>query len=141
MKKIIIILVIIVLVLIGAYVYWRMQKDKGPSEQTTIEYSDAVVDEVTLTTGSSYPLTLTVTAKGNLPDGCTTISDMTYEKSGDTFYVTVTQARDTSKMCTQALVPFERSLAIPVEALPLGTYIVDVNGVRKEYLLEVGAKL
>mgnify|MGYP001590959884 FL=1 len=141
MKKIIIILVIIILVLIGAYVYWKMQKDQGPSEQTTIEYSDAVVDEVTLTTGSSYPLTLTVTAKGNLPDGCTTISDMTYEKTGDTFYVTVTQARDSSKMCTQALVPYERSLAILVEALPLGTYIVDVNGVRKEYLLEVGAKL
>ncbi len=141
MKKVLIILIVIVLVLVGAYIYWKKQKASAPLEQTTIEFSDAVVDEVLLSTSSSYPLTLTVTAKGNVPDGCTSISDIKFTQRDNTFYVTVTQSRDSSKMCTQALVSYERSINIPVDGLPLGSYIVDVNGIKKDYLLEVGPKL
>jgi inhibitor of cysteine peptidase len=52
------------------------------------------------------------------------------------YKVTITTKRPADKMCTEALVPFEESVALEVVGLPAGTYTVEVNGVTASFTLD-----
>ena len=51
-----------------------------------------------------------------MPDGCTQIDrvDVTSERDRSFFRVEITTVRERDKICTQALVPFERSIRLDV---------------------------
>jgi hypothetical protein len=76
-------------------------------------------------------------ARGNLPDGCTTINEVIQERDGNTFRVTITTVRPVGMVCTEALVPFEKVIVLDVYGLPAGVYTVDVNGVGDTFELTV----
>jgi len=97
----------------------------------------AAVGSIDLLMLESFPVQINVVAKGNLPDGCTTIDQVTHVRQGNTFKVTITTARPADRMCTQALVPFEQTIALDVYGLKAGTYTVDVNGVTKTFTLDM----
>jgi inhibitor of cysteine peptidase len=97
----------------------------------------AAVETVDILILESFPVQVNVVARGNLPDGCTTIGDATQERDGNTFRVTITTVRPADAMCTEALVPFEKVIALDVYGLPAGTYTVDVNGVAAAFELAV----
>jgi len=101
----------------------------------------AQVDSIDLLILESFPVQITVMARGNLPDGCTTIDQIAQERQGNTFKVTITTRRPAGKMCTEALVPFGEAISLEVNGLPAGTYTVDVNGVTGSFTLDVDNEL
>lgn len=80
-----------------------------------------------------------VIASGNLEDSCTEIADVTTERRGDTFVISITTARPADQMCAQVLVPFEQTIRLDTAPLDPGAYTVDVNGVTQQFQLGEGA--
>jgi hypothetical protein len=107
-----------------------------PSDDGVIEEL-APVEDIDILILESFPVQINVVARGNLPDGCTTIDQVTQERDGNTFRVTITTVRPVGMECTQALEPFERVIALDVYGLPAGVYTVDVNGVSDTFELAV----
>ncbi len=88
----------------------------------------ADVESVLVNLGDTFPVDVEVIARGVLPDGCTTIDTITQAQQGNEFLITITTFRDDDAICTQALVPFEETIALDVLDLPAGSYRVTVNG-------------
>ena len=109
----------------------------GPGGGETFVTGVAAVDSVDLLMLESFPVQIRAVVRGNLPDGCTTIDQIAQARQGNAFKVTINTRRPADKMCTEALVPFEESIALEVAGLPAGTYTVDVNGVTASFTLDV----
>jgi inhibitor of cysteine peptidase len=78
-----------------------------------------------------------VNASGYLPDGCTKITDTSVNRDGDSFNITIMTERPAHIVCTQALVPFEETIAIDIVGLKAGTYTVIVNDIRETFVMQV----
>jgi inhibitor of cysteine peptidase len=113
----------------------------GPRGEEPLTSGIAQVDSIELLMLESFPVQITMIARGNLPDGCTTIDQIAQERQGNTFKVTITTRRPAGKMCTEALVPFEETIALAVNGLPAGTYTVEVNGTTRSFTLDVDNEL
>ena len=97
----------------------------------------ATVERVDILIMESFPVQVRVQAQGFLADGCTTIDTITTEREENTFHVRITTVRPVGQACTEALVPFEESIALDVLGLPAGEYTVDVNGTTETFRLDV----
>jgi len=95
----------------------------------------ANVESIEILILESFPVQIRVVARGNHPDGCTSIVDTDVTQEGNTFLVAITTFRPPDQVCTQALVPFEETIALDVLGLPAGAYTVDVNGVTGTFEL------
>ena len=99
------------------------------------------VDEISLNVMESFPLQVSVTVRGNLPDGCTEIADSEVEREGNAFTVKITTRRSKDAVCTQALVPFEKNISLDVYGLPAGTYTVKVYNQSAEFNFDMDNSL
>ena len=101
-------------------------------------YDDAVVEGTEVLILESFPVQVHVVATGYLPDGCTEINEenVEFNENENTFQVNITTKRPADAMCTQAIVPFERTVVLDVYGLEKGVYIVNVNGVRDQFELQ-----
>ena len=97
----------------------------------------AIVQSIDVLIMESFPVQVSVTASGSLPDGCTQIDEVISQRTDNAFRVAITTLRQPSAICTQALVPFEESVPLDVAGLPAGTYEVTVNGVSDSFTLDV----
>ncbi len=97
----------------------------------------AVVNGVDVLVMESFPVQVSIVAKGDLPDSCTTIDQVITQRNDDGFRVAITTFRQPEQLCTQALVPFEETVPLDVAGLPAGTYPVIVNGVQESFTLDV----
>jgi pimeloyl-ACP methyl ester carboxylesterase len=106
-------------------------------EPTTVEggviTKEAMVESIEILLLESFPIQVHVVARGNLPDSCTEISEITEERDENTFRVIITTSRPADAMCAQVLVPFEEVIALDVVGLPAGVYTVNVNGVTDTF--------
>ena len=100
-------------------------------------HGEANVDEIGIQILESFPVQVHIVARGNLSDGCTEIDEVRQERTGQTFQVTITTIRPSGAVCTEALVPFEETIALEVLGLEAGTYTVDANGVTGTFELTV----
>lgn len=143
----IIVLITIILVTIATFSLGCAEPPVIPDNDSVIikdnnseyVYGDANVESIEILTLESFPVQIRVIATGYLPDGCTSINEKTvsYDEKTKSFTVHITTSRPADAMCTQALVPFEESIALDVYGLEKGTYKVDVNGVTDEFELQV----
>ena len=101
----------------------------------------AIVDSIQINILESFPVQVNVIARGELPDGCTQINDITTERQNDTFNITITTLRPADADCTQAIVPFAETISLDVVDLPAGTYTVDVNSIRGSFTLDMDNSL
>lgn len=101
----------------------------------------AVVDSIQLNILESFPVQVNVIARGELPNGCTQIDNISTNRQETTFNVTITTIRPADAACTEAIVPFEETISLDVLDLPAGTYTVDVNGIRGSFTLDVDNSL
>lgn len=109
----------------------------APADPGPVEVRLAAVDSIAILVMESMPVQVSAVAKGNLPDGCTSIGQATAQRDQTTFMVTLTTTRPVDAMCTQALVPFEQAISLDVAGLPAGVYTVTVNGVSGTFELAV----
>lgn len=100
--------------------------------------SDAVVQSMSVAMMESYPVQVSVGLSGYLPDGCTTIREILATRDGDTFIIQiVTQRLSGDIVCTMAIVPFNKNVALAVEGLPAGEYTVRYGQLSETFTLEV----
>ena len=97
----------------------------------------AVVESIKIYIKESFPMQVDVYASGNLSDGCTKISGVQKSLDDKTFNVSIMTERPAHMVCTQALVPFEETIALDVMGLKAGTYTVDVNGIKETFIMPV----
>ncbi|WP_420644204.1 NBR1-Ig-like domain-containing protein [Candidatus Leptofilum sp.] len=98
---------------------------------------EAAVDSIEILILESFPVQVNVRARGDLPDGCTTIDNVETTQQGTTFNINITTLRQTGELCTEALVPFEETISLDVLGLSAGTYAVNVNGINGSFTLQV----
>lgn len=113
----------------------RPVTEATPAEQVT---GEAYVNTATLIeplrAGGLYVLQV----QGDLPDGCTTIAGATQTRTDTGLEVVLVTTRPRDAFCTEALVPFEREIALETAGMPDGEYTVAVGGL--ELLLVLGAR-
>lgn len=103
-----------------------------PSDDLIIDES-AYVDGIFINIMESFPLQVSITIQGNLPDGCTIIRETAVERQNEsTFLIAVITQRPKDAMCTEALVPFEEHVPLDVYGLSAGTYTVKVYAHQAE---------
>ncbi|MBP8001188.1 MAG: hypothetical protein KA314_01475 [Chloroflexi bacterium] len=95
----------------------------------------ASVHSVDLLLLESFPLQMTASVKGDLPDGCTTIGAITQTRTENIITLNVATTRPADMVCTQALVPFTQNIGVDIYGLPAGDYTVQVNGVVAAFTL------
>ena len=105
----------------------------GPDPAGSIVY----LDEMTVNLMESFPVQVSVTLSGKLPDGCTSIQSAESTREGQTFTVILTTQRPAGKMCTQALVPFEKTVGLDVYGLPAGDYTVLAGDLEAHFTLDM----
>jgi hypothetical protein len=101
------------------------------------QYGQAIVNSVDLLTLESFPLQIHAVVQGDLPNGCAEIDEITSEREGNTFMVTITTRSPVGVACTEALVPFEEKIPLEVNGLAAGDYTVTVNGVSNSFNLPI----
>jgi inhibitor of cysteine peptidase len=105
------------------------------------DQQNVYVDSIQVLIMESFPVQVSVTVNGNLPDGCTSIVGSKAERIDDTnFELSIFTERPEDMMCTMALVPFEESIKLDVEGLSAGTYIVKGFGQEATFTLDVDNK-
>lgn len=128
--------IVLGLAVVGIGVF-LITKDKKGDDEGSMVIGKADVESVDVLMTESFPVGITVVAKGNLPDGCTTLgaSREVFDGKSD-FSITLDTKRPIDANCTQALVPFEKSIPLSgATGLSKGSYTVSVNGIMKSFTL------
>ena len=110
---------------------------KRPANPCAVNLRLGDMDRIEIAILESFPVQVHVRAFGYLPDSCTTISDVSQSREGDTFKVVIMTSRPADAVCAQVLVEFQEVIPLQVVGLPAGTYTVDVNGVTDTFTLAV----
>ncbi|MGD8402380.1 MAG: SH3 domain-containing protein [Anaerolineales bacterium] len=98
--------------------------------------ANADVQSVEIQILESDPIQVNVIARGQLPDtGCTTIANVSQNRSGNTFKVKLTTKVDPLALCAPTLTSFEYVISLDVSSLLPAHYIVNVNGVEASFEL------
>ena len=96
----------------------------------------ATVEEIDILTLESFPVQIFVIASGYLPNPCTEIYQISQEREGNTFFITI-ETYCSQEVCIQVIAPFEETIPLEADGLPAGTYTVEVNGVQGTFDLEI----
>lgn len=124
---------------IVAIAVFFLTKNKKPEAEENMVIGTANVESIDIMKMESFPVQIKVDVKGNLPDGCTTLGDakQTFDGKSD-FTIRLETKRPIDGMCSQALVPFEKSINLDgATGLTKGTYTVSVNGIMKTFTLDM----
>ena len=111
----------------------------GPEEPAgsgEVVTGEANVESVEVLILESDPVQVNALVRGNLPDGCTEIAFASQTVRGSRIDITLSTARPADAICTEEVVPFERTLPVDVAGLAAGEYTVTVNGVSARFELE-----
>ena len=102
----------------------------APSEMV----HDMQIEDVSVRFEPSAPPRPVAHIRGIIPDGCSTLNAVEQIRTGYTVLVRVTLIRPTEAPCVQVVELFERD--VPLEGVfPPGNYLVNVNGVAREFAL------
>jgi hypothetical protein len=89
--------------------------------------------EVRITEGA--PPWVDAVVRGVLPDACTALEPADVRRLTDGFDVTLATRRPFGARCAQGLVPFQKSITLPVEGRLPGAYVVTINGVSQSFVV------
>jgi PKD repeat protein len=115
--------------------------DSQETSEDDYLYGIANVESIQVMTLESFPVQVQVVAEGYLPNGCPKIDEITAEREGNTFNIKISTKSPKDAMCTQAIVPFSKTIPLDVQGLKAGNYTVNVNGVPGSFELAVDNKL
>lgn len=134
-----ILIAVVAVIILGAlasyFYYGRPSSEPETLVPGGVIVKDAAVNSIDIRILESFPVQVQIVALGDLPDGCTSVKDITQQKNGPTFFVTIKTERPSDVACTQALVPFEETITLDVYGLKAGVYTVNVNGVEDTFEL------
>ncbi|MFN2222305.1 MAG: GerMN domain-containing protein [Candidatus Promineifilaceae bacterium] len=105
-----------------------------PDEQAL---GQAYIGSLRLSVLESFPVRVQAHIGGDLSDGCTNIAGVGVGRDGQTFRIQVVATRDPAAVCTQALVPFERTVELETRGLAAGAYTVVAGDLSESFTLAV----
>ncbi len=111
--------------------------DSQETSEDDYLYGIANVESIQVMIMESFPVQVHVIAEGYLPSGCTEINEITTEREGDIFNIKISTKSPKDALCTQAIVPFSKTIPLEVQGLKAGNYTVNVNGVTGSFELAV----
>ncbi len=94
----------------------------------------AEIEQVTLIKTDTAPAQVFLQISGEFSNGCPEIGQISHRLVGDTFEVSVYYANNAWMLhpeiilCTQAIVPFNKVIPLPIYGLPAGDYHYSLNG-------------
>jgi hypothetical protein len=89
------------------------------------------IDDVAVHVGESSPVQVSAQVVGYLPDGCTSLGDVTQSRVGNVVSVVITTRRS-GAYCVQRIEVVEKWVALK-GPFPRGDYLVQVNGVARSF--------
>lgn len=98
--------------------------------------SQAKVESMSINVMESFPVQVSVTMSGYLPDGCTKIYEITAPREEQKFTIDIVTRKPVDVACTMALVPFEETISLDVEGLSAGEYTVQYGNLIETFTLE-----
>jgi inhibitor of cysteine peptidase len=117
------------------------EEDQPSSEPSAVVEGNLQVDRIDLVILESFPVQVRATLIGNLLDGCTTVGGTNISYADNQFMIEVTTTRPADAVCTEALVPFEQTVALDVLDLPAGDYTVVAGNAISVFNLAVDNKI
>lgn len=85
------------------------------------------IEEVRVNIAESFPVQIFVYIRGGLADSCTTLHEVTTERSGNSINIEVTTQRPRDAICAEVYTTFEENVALGSDFTPGHTYTVNVN--------------
>jgi len=109
----------------------------GPASDK-IEYgSDAVLESLSLNIMESFPIQVSVSLSGYLPNGCIRIEQINALRDEETFFIKIITKNPSSDVsCTTAIVPFDETVTLDVRGLPAGEYTVQCGEFSEVFTLD-----
>lgn len=100
--------------------------------------SRATLESMSVNIMESFPVQVSVSLQGYMPDGCTEIHRITSSRDGQVFTIEIETKRPTGDVaCTMAIVPFERNVTLDVQGLSAGEYTVKSGVLSETFTLDV----
>lgn len=130
---------VIIALVVGLGAFILLKKDKVITDEDYIT-SEAVVKDIDIRMKESFPVQVDVVVKGEFPDSCYEVGDISQQIIEKTFRVNleVRKLKDSDVMCTQSIEDFEKVIPLQnVVGLSAGEYIVNVNGLEKRFRFDV----
>jgi len=103
----------------------------------SVNLNEAPVEHIRIMSLESFPIQVNVIARGNLPDNCTMIDQITETQNDNTLIVNITTIRQTNKVCSKTPKPFEEIIPLNVIGLSAGIYTVKVNKITDSFELSM----
>lgn len=110
--------------------------DAPVSDNPISDTGEAMVEAVEIQILESFPVQVRAVVRGQLPDACAFVETTEVVLEGNTFYISMTVARQPNMRCAQMLTPFEQIVPLETAALAAGNYTVQVGEVVAEFELQ-----
>jgi hypothetical protein len=91
------------------------------------------VTNIDVRIAESFPPQVFASVRGELPDPCHAIDEVTQERRDDVITVAITLRRSDA-VCPAVIVPVERTVRLE-GPLPAGSYVLRVNGLETRFRL------
>lgn len=101
------------------------------------EGQDVYVNLVEVLLLESFPLQAQAVVQGELADGCVSLMGLESTRIDNTFTILVNTEREQDVACTEALVPFEETVALDILGLEAGTYTVVAGEQSTSFVLDI----
>jgi inhibitor of cysteine peptidase len=99
-------------------------------KQVPLEQIEIIVQE-------SFPIQVTVIAKGELPNDCISIDQVTQVRKDNLFTIELLMQEHSNQICTMLKKPYETIVSLDIEGFQAGIYTVKVNEISKIFELNV----
>lgn len=110
---------------------------KAPAPGKVITGENAIIEDLQIMILESFPVQVNAVIRGSLPDGCTAIKEINPTRDGKAFNIQIITERPAEAVCTEALVPFEKTVSLDVYGLPAGSYTVKAGDQTATFALDV----
>ena len=110
-----------------------------PSEESiepVARREPAKVESIEIRRFETFPVRVQVTVRGNLPDSCTNIDQITQSRNGREIKIRVESISYRDDSCTEGRSSFEETVVIDIINLSAGHYVVEVNGLNGTFTLD-----
>ena len=94
------------------------------------------VERIDVAVLKSFPVQIHANLSGHLSDGCVELAEAEVRREGSTFTIALPASRPAGRMCAQALMPFQRTVPVPVRDLPKGRYEILSHGASASFTLD-----
>jgi inhibitor of cysteine peptidase len=121
---------------VAAFLFFRADFT-SPSSPASGELivSNVFVSELELLLMESFPPQLHAVVKGEFPDGCYELAEVSMRNQGNHFYVDITAHKPSDVACRQSFKSFEEVVPLDITGLSAGPYQVTAGSLTKSFTL------